>query len=257
MQRWAYSRATGFVLIALLLVTWELSSRLGWIRSQNWPPFSSVLLATFRGLLSEELPLQLGSSLYRMSVGYVFGCAVGMFLGLLLGTVTVLDRFIRPLVEVLRTLPSPALVPPLILFLGVDDALKVFIVALTVQFPVFVNTYTAVRGLDETLKLTARTLGVGRWATLQKITLPAVLPSALAGMRISLSLALITTVVAEMISGATGIGHYLMSMQYAMRPDAMYAAMICLAAVGYLLNWGFLAVERRLLFWHAPRVEAT
>jgi ABC-type nitrate/sulfonate/bicarbonate transport system permease component len=244
------TRLSGAILIALLLLLWEMSAARGWIVSDNWPRFSAVLVAAYRGLLSGELAEILGATLYRMLAGYAVGCILGVLFGLLLGSNRILDWTIRPLIEIQRTLPSPAIIPPLILFLGVDDTLKIFIIMLAVFPPVFVNTYGGVRGLDETLLLTARTFGLSRFDTLRKIVLPATLPAMTAGMRIALSLALIMAVIGEMISGASGVGNYLMSMQYAMRADSMYAAVICLAAAGYLLNRIFLVLERAVLHWH-------
>jgi ABC-type nitrate/sulfonate/bicarbonate transport system permease component len=252
----ARTRLSGAILIALLLLLWEVSAARGWIVSDNWPRFSAVLVAAYRGLLSGEFAEILGATLYRMLAGYTVGCILGVLFGLLLGSIRLLDWTIRPLIEIQRTLPSPAIIPPLILFLGVDDTLKIFIVMLAVFPPVFVNTYGGVRGLDETLLLTARTFGLSRFGTLRKIVLPATLPAMTAGMRIALSLALIMAVIGEMISGASGVGNYLMSMQYAMRADSMYAAVICLAAAGYLLNRIFLVLERAVLHWHhSTRVE--
>jgi ABC-type nitrate/sulfonate/bicarbonate transport system permease component len=246
----ARSRLSGAILVAALLVLWEVSAARGWIVSDNWPRFSAVLVAAWEGLRSGELTGILGPTLYRTLVGYALGCVFGVLFGLLLGSSRMLDWTIRPLIEIQRTLPSPAIIPPLILFLGVDDTLKIFIIMLAVFPPVFVNTYGGVRGLDETLLLTAKTFGIGRFDTLRKIVLPATLPAMTAGMRIALSLALIMAVIGEMISGASGVGNYLMSMQYAMRADSMYAAVICLAASGYILNRIFLVLERRALHWH-------
>lgn len=247
---WSDTRATGYALIVALLVLWELSARLNWVVSDNWPPFSAVIQAIGRGISSGELVKVLGESLYLVVMGFAIGCAIGVAFGLFLGVSRVLDWMVRPVLEVLRTLPTPAIVPPLILFLGVDSVLKITIVALAVFFPVFVNTYAGVRGVDETLWLTAKTFAISKTSTLRKIVLQAVLPSTLAGMRISLSLSLVMTVIAEMISGSSGIGHYLMTMQYALRADMMYAAIICLAAAGYLMNRVFLLVEKKLLFWN-------
>lgn len=250
------TRLSGVVLIAVLLLLWEVSAARGWIVSDNWPRFSAVLVAAFNGLRSGELAETLGPTLYRTIVGFVAGCFLGVLFGLVLGVSRVLDWTIRPLIEIQRTLPSPAIIPPLILFLGVDDTLKIFIIMLAVFPPVFVNTYGGVRGLDETLLLTAKTFGLGRFNTLRKIVLPATLPAMTAGMRIALSLALIMAVIGEMISGASGVGNYLMSMQYAMRADSMYAAVICLAVSGYVLNRLFLVGERAVLHWHhSMRVE--
>ncbi len=155
----ARTRLSGVILITLLLLLWEVSAARGWIVSDNWPRFSAVLVAAYRGLLSGELAEILGATLYRMLAGYAVGCLLGVLFGLLLGSNRILDWTIRPLIEIQRTLPSPAIIPPLILFLGVDDTLKIFIIMLAVFPPVFVNTYGGVRGLDETLLLTAKTFG--------------------------------------------------------------------------------------------------
>jgi ABC-type nitrate/sulfonate/bicarbonate transport system permease component len=244
------TRVTGFALVVALLLLWECSARLGWMVSQNWPPFSLVLTATWRGLWSGELAAPLAASMARMVSGYLIGSSCGIVLGLLLGTVRVLDRFVTPLIEALRPLPLPALVPPLILFLGLDDALKIFVVAFAVVFPVVVSTVGGVRDIDEVLIGTARTFGASRARTLLRVVLPAAMPSICAGLRISLSLALVTTVVAEMIAGSSGIGYTILQAQYGLRPEEMYAAVLCIAVVGYLLNMGFVLLERRILRWH-------
>jgi ABC-type nitrate/sulfonate/bicarbonate transport system permease component len=244
------NRTSGFLLVLALLGLWEVSARLHWVSSQSWPAFSAVLMATWHGLRSGELLGILGSTLARMFAGYFIGCGCGIAVGLLLGTVRTLDRLVTPLTEALRPLPIPAIVPPLILFLGLDDALKVFVVAFSVFFPVLVSTVGGVRGIDEVLLSTARTFGTSAWRKLTRVVLPAAAPAILAGLRIALSLALITTVVAEMIAGSAGVGHFILITQYALRPDEMYAAVLCLAVVGYLLNRGFILLERKALHWY-------
>jgi ABC-type nitrate/sulfonate/bicarbonate transport system permease component len=172
-----------------------------------------------------------------------------------MANVRLIRAALEPLVELLRPIPIPAIVPPLILLLGIDDALKIFVIAFSVFFPVLVNTVSGVRAIDPVAIDVARTLRVGEMKTIRSVVLPASLPYVLAGMRISLALALIVTVVAEMIAGSAGIGYYLMTTQYAMRASDMYAAIVLLAVVGYLLNRAFIAGERRLLHWYeqAPR----
>jgi ABC-type nitrate/sulfonate/bicarbonate transport system permease component len=247
------TRFSGFLLVLVLLALWETSARLHWVSSQSWPAFSAVVVATWRGLASGELLGIVASSLGRMFSGYAIGAACGIVAGLFLGTVRVLDRMVTPIAETLRPLPIPAIVPPLILFLGLDDALKIFVVSFSVFFPVLVSTVGGVRGVDGVLLNTASTFGTKRIRTLTRVVLPAAAPTILAGLRIALSLALITTVVAEMIAGSSGIGYYIMETQYALRPDQMYAAVLCLALIGYLLNRGFLAIERRALHWYITK----
>ena len=143
----------------------------------------------------------------------------------------------------------PALVPPLVLFLGLDDPMKISLVALTAFFPVLVNTLEGALSIEPTYRAVAATFGTSRLATVTKVLLPATLPFVAAGMRTSIGLAFIVAVVAEMIAGAQGIGYYIVSMQFAMRPADMFAALLLLGLLGYLINSGFVLVEARLLHW--------
>lgn len=241
-------RLLGFALLLGLLGLWQVSAQ-GWVDSPNWPPVTDIARALLDGLRSGELVQVFGSTLWRMAAGFAAGCAMGVLLGLAMASVPSLDAALGPLVELLRPIPIPAIVPPLILLLGIDDAMKIFVVAFASFFPVLVNTVGGVRAVDRTTLDVARTLQAGRVRTLTRVVLPASLPYILAGMRTSLALALIVSVVAEMIAGSEGIGYHLITMQYAMRASDMYAAIFLLAAVGYTLNLLLLGVERRLLHW--------
>jgi ABC-type nitrate/sulfonate/bicarbonate transport system permease component len=246
----AESRVSGFLLVLALLLRWEASARLGWTGSTNWPPFTAVLRETVLGLGSSELLVPLGGTLMRMTAGFLIGSVLGTAAGLLLGASPSAARAFNPLVEVLRPIPIPAIIPPLILFLGIGDELKIFVTAFGTFFPVLVNTFGGTRDISATLLQTAATFRVGRVATLFQVILPASLPAILSGWRLGLGLALVVAITAEMIAGAGGLGYFIVQTQYAMRPAEMYAAVLCLAVLGYVLNRGFLAVEARLIFWH-------
>jgi ABC-type nitrate/sulfonate/bicarbonate transport system permease component len=249
LRRFMSGRASGVLLIVVLLALWQISAE-HWVKSENWPPLTAVGQAFLDGMRSGELPAVFGSSLYRMGIGFAIGAALAVVVGLLMATVRLVHRALEPLVELLRPIPIPAIVPPLILLLGLDDKLKIFIVAFSTFFPVLVNTVQGVRAIDPVPLAVARTFRHSRARTLVRVVLPASLPYILAGLRISLALALIVTVVAEMIAGSAGIGYYIVTMQYAMRAPDMYAAVFVLAAIGYALNRAFLAAERRLLHWY-------
>lgn len=243
-------RLSGYVLVLALLCLWEFSARILMPDSRSWPPFSEVILQLIRGLAGGELIQVLGSSLFRMGSGFVIGSALGVLLGILMGLYRPLRYTLNTLVEVMRPIPAAAIIPPLIFILGIDDLLKVFVISLAVFFPVVVNTLSGTLNVEGTYLEVARTFGVGRLRTIRRVVLPAVLPYALAGMRVSLAIALITTVVAEMIAGSSGIGYYIVNMQYAMRPGDMYAAVIVLSLFGYALNQVFRTWERRMLHWN-------
>jgi len=241
---------SGVGLVACLLVLWEASARLGWMESRNWPAFSVALVALVQGTISGELPRLLLETISLMLVGYGAGCAAGIALGLILGLSPQLNRFFSPIVETLRPIPISALVPPLILFLGVGSALKIFVVAFCAFFPLLINTISGVRDGSEMLRNTGRTFRLSRTAMLWKIVLPGALPAILAGIRISLAIALIVMVIAEMLAGSTGLGYFIVQTQYAMQPAPMYAAVVCLSLVGYAINRLIVFIERHALPWH-------
>jgi ABC-type nitrate/sulfonate/bicarbonate transport system permease component len=249
--RVSLARILGLLLIAVLLLLWQLSVRQRWIVSDSWPAITDVLRAAAEGIVSGELLVVLGSTLARAGIGYACGVLAGAGLGLAFAMNSMARLLLSPLVEILRPIPVPALVPPLVLLLGVNDPMKITVVALTVVFPVLTNMVQGVLAVDSMFIAVARTFHVGLAATTLKIIFPAALPFLLAGMRISLALALIVAVVAEMIAGNQGIGHYLMLMQYAVRPQDMYAAILLLALSGYLLNKIFMLIEKRLIHWYS------
>ncbi|SHJ34966.1 sulfonate transport system permease protein [Roseomonas rosea] len=240
---------SGFWLILALLALWEVSARAGWVDSPNWPPLTHVLAALLRDTASGEIPMLVGSTLARMFAGLAGGTVAGVAMGLLFGASPLAARVLGPTVELVRPIPIPAIIPPLVLFLGLDNGMKISIAAITAFFPVLTNTAQGLRAVEADQLAMARTFGVPAWRRLFLVTLPAILPYVLAGLRVALALALVTTVVAEMIAGEQGVGHYLVLMQFAGRAEEMYAAVLVLAALGYALNRGFLWLERRLIGW--------
>ena len=240
---------SGSMLVVLLLGAWEFSVRSGAVQSHSWPALSSVLRSLATGIQAEGWYAIFGSTLYRMGCGFALAVASGVAAGLLMGASTRLYRTLSPTVEIFRVMPIPAIVPPLIFFLGVDDPLKITVIALAAFFPIALNTLAGVRAIDPMHLLVARTFRMPRGKVLIGIQLPSALPYVFAGCRISLGIALIVTVVTEMIAGSEGVGYYIVSMQYAMRADDMYAAIILLSAIGYLLNRAFLAIEARSIRW--------
>ncbi|MDB5408593.1 MAG: hypothetical protein JWL84_3505 [Rhodospirillales bacterium] len=240
----------GFWFIVALLLLWELSARSGLVVSANWPPVSLTAVAVVHGLAGGDLLAALSGTLYRVAAGYVVGSASAVILGLLLSTSALARRTLEPTIELLRPLPIPALIPPLVLFLGLDDPMKITVVAFTVFFPVFVNTLQGAMSIESTFRAVAATFGTPWFATMRGVLLPATVPYIFAGLRVSIGLAFVSAVAAEMVAGASGVGYYITSMQYAGRGADMFAAMFLLGLSGYAVNAGFVAIERRLLFWY-------
>jgi ABC-type nitrate/sulfonate/bicarbonate transport system permease component len=241
----------GILLIVLVLVIWEVLVRSGLIQSPGIPAVSAIFLAWYRDIASGELLGQLLPSLQRMAIGYALSIVIAVPLGLLMGTSKIIHSLLEPITELLRPIPSAAYVPVAILFFGVGDQMKVFVIFFSCMFPVLLNTYGGVKGVDPVLIDTGRTFGNSPASILRKILLPSILPEIFTGMRISLGLALIVVVVAEMIAGNNGIGHFILEKQQFFRVPEMFCGIFTLGIVGYCLNSLFLFMERRILRWRA------
>jgi ABC-type nitrate/sulfonate/bicarbonate transport system permease component len=244
------TRWLGIGLIVVLLLLWELAAATGRMPSLSFPRMSDILATWWRLIVSGELPRELADSLWRMFAGYFVGVLAGILIGLLMGYFRFFYNLLEPITEVLRPIPSPAYLPIVILFLGIDDEMKVFMIAFASLFPVLINTYSGVRSVDPIQLQTARTFGVTGRKLIWQIVLPAASPYIFTGMRVSLAVALIVMVISEMVAASSGIGYFVLSAQRGFQIREMFAGVLTLAVVGYVLNRLFVAIENRVLAWH-------
>jgi ABC-type nitrate/sulfonate/bicarbonate transport system permease component len=249
LKRNGLERAPGAALILALLVALEISVRAGAVNVALVPAPTRVAVRIGEIIATGAFAAPLASTLSLLFAAYFAASALAVGLGLLMGRYRAIDHLFEPLIELIRPLPKPALLPPLILFLGLGAAMKLVIVGLAVFFPVVINTVQGVRGVDPVLINTARTFGHGQRAILLKVILPSALPFILAGMRVSLALGLILAVIAEMLAGTGGLGYLVLDMQRSFKVTDMYAWLVLLAVLGYSLNAGFNLVERRAAHW--------
>ena len=244
------ARALGFLLLIALGVLWEAVVRLNIVDTPTLPALTSVLLAFWQLLTDGTFASVFLPSLERLFIGYFIACVVAVVLGVAMGFNRWIYRLFEPLVEILRPIPSPAYVPMAILFLGIGNQMKIFMVAFASFFPVLLNTISGVVNVERVLIDTGRTFGLSRAQMITKVVLPSASVYIMTGMRISLAVALIVTVLAEMVTGNDGIGFFILSSQRSFHIAEMYAAVIALAIVGYALNHLFLLIEGRLLAWN-------
>jgi ABC-type nitrate/sulfonate/bicarbonate transport system permease component len=244
------TRWLGVAFIAVLLVLWEVAAASGRLPALSFPPMSEILATWERLIVSGELPGEVLPSLWRMFAGYFIGVGLGILLGLLMGYFRVFYNLLEPITEVLRPIPSPAYLPIVILFLGIDDEMKIFMIAFASLFPVLLNTYSGVRSVDPIQLQTARTFGVSGRKLLWQVVLPASSPYIFTGMRVSLAVALIVMVISEMVAASSGIGYFILSAQRGFKVREMFAGVLTLAVLGYVLNRLFLMIENRVLAWH-------
>ena len=254
-QKRAGGRWLGVALVLSLLALIELGVRAGAINASLVPPPTAVAVTIATIIATAAFVEPLAATLYLLFIAYFGASALAIALGLVMGRFRAVYNLFEPLVELLRPLPKPALLPPLILFLGLGDAMKLAVIGLGVFFPVLINTVQGVRGVDPILVDTGRTFRCGRAALLLRIVLPASMPLILAGMRVGLGLGLILVVIAEMLAGTGGVGYLIIDMQRSFRVRDMYAWIVILALLGYALNFVFLQIEKRIIHWALARPE--
>jgi ABC-type nitrate/sulfonate/bicarbonate transport system permease component len=250
MGRTTRLRLGGFAVLLLLLALWEGASRAGLVNQFYMPPVTRIASELWRLLLNGELLGHLGTSALRFGLGYIIAVALGLGIGMVMGYFRAGYLLLEPLIELLRPLPPPAIIPIAILFLGIENQMKVSVIAFACFFPIVVNTVQGVAGVDRVLLDTARTFGLTTREILWKIVLPSASPSIVAGMRIALAIALILTVIAEFVGFTDGIGGFILDMVRSFRVPEMWAGVFTLMVVGYLLNRLFVIFESRTLAWY-------
>jgi ABC-type nitrate/sulfonate/bicarbonate transport system permease component len=229
----------------LALVIWGVASSNS--DTYYFPPLTDILETFADTWLFERVGSDVVPSLLRMGAGYAIALVVAISAGLLLG---MSRRAAAPIVEFLRSIPPPSLLPFAILVIGVGNSMKVFIIAFVCIWPILLNTIDGVTGVDPTLRDTTRVYGIDGRDRLWRVMLPAAAPQIFAGMRTSLSLALILMVISEMVASTNGIGYFVLQSQRTFAIPEMWSGILLLGILGYTLNGIFVLVERRVLRWH-------
>jgi ABC-type nitrate/sulfonate/bicarbonate transport system permease component len=238
----------GWVVFAAAVGIWEALARSE--GSFLVPAASAVAERAWHVWPTPEFLSDVEASLRRLAAGYAIGASVGVAVGVPMGSSRRVRQSLEPLVELLRATPAIALVPALIVILGVGDRMRIAVIAFGVVFPVLVNSMDGVRAASPELRETASLLRVGRAERIVRVDLPAALPSIFAGLRVAVSIGLVMVVVSEFVGGGDGLGHYILVEQSQFNIPEMYAGILFLGLLGFVLNGVFVLVERRALFWH-------
>lgn len=215
-----------------------------------FPPLQKILTVFAEDWLGERLLSDIWPSLKRILIGFALSAVLAVGLGVLLGLSRRARLAVTPLIEFFRALPPPALLPLTLLILGIGDSAKILLIALVCVFPILLNTISGVSGIDPTLRDTARVYGITRRDMLWHVILPGALPSVFAGLRTSLSLAVIMMVISEFVAALNGIGFGIWQAKRLFDIPGMWAGIILLGILGYALNMALVLIERRVLRWH-------
>jgi sulfonate transport system permease protein len=233
----------------VIVLLWQLASELGWLDPQTLAPPSEVLSAGKELLADGELQHHLWVSLGRVVKGLSLGVVAGTVLALLAGLSRWGEDLVDPPVQMMRTVPVLALTPLFILWFGIGEETKYLLIALGTTFPIYLNTFAGIRGIDARLIDAARTLGLSRAQVIRKVILPGALPGFLTGLRYSAGIAWLVLVVGEQINATSGIGYLITQARTAFRTDVIVLCLVIYALLGLTTDAIVRAIERRALAW--------
>jgi ABC-type nitrate/sulfonate/bicarbonate transport system permease component len=210
-----------------------------------------------RLFLGDEVFSDIVPSVSRALAGWGLAAAAGVTLGVLIGRSRFFSDLLDPSLQFLRSVPGPALIPVFIILLGTETTMRLVLIAFGCVWPILLNTIEGVRTVDPVQLDTAYTFRLPRFARLLRIVLPAAMPKIFAGLRVSLSLAVILMVVSELVASTNGIGYRILNAQIMLLPKDMWCGILLLALLGYALNLIFSKFEQRILHWHRGARQLT
>lgn len=243
--------------IVLLLVAWEALARSGTFTPYQLPALSAVIERIWSDGWSGDLAINTALTLYRALAGFLICTVLGIAIGMAMSRNVIANWFFDPIISVGFPMPKIAFLPVVILWLGVYDVSKITIIVVDAIFPVIAATVIAIRGVERELIWSARNMGANNRELLTQIVLPAALPQILTGLQVALPLSLIVAVVAEMLMGGYGLGGAMMTASRFADSRGVFAGIVEIAVVGYILVKGMTMLRRRLLIWHAEASEPT
>jgi sulfonate transport system permease protein len=243
-------RMTPWIIPGLLILVWEISAQQGWLSSRILPEPLAVIKAFWALLISGELIADTRVSLWRAVSGFVLGGGLGLLLGLLSGSYKTAESLLDSTLQMVRNIPALALIPLVILWFGIDESAKLFLISIGVFFPVYLNTFHGIRSVDPALIEMAKSYGLSGWPLYRDVIFPGALPSILVGVRFALGLVWVLLIVAETISAQSGIGYMTMNAREFMQTDVVMVGILMYAALGKLADIVSRALEHYLLRWH-------
>ncbi|UBV44931.1 ABC transporter permease subunit (plasmid) [Deinococcus taeanensis] len=233
----------------MLIAAWQLSSQTGWLNPRVLPAPSAVLSAAWELARSGALGHHFLVSLQRAGLGVLVGGGLGFAFGILTGTFRVANLLLDTPFQMIRTIPNLALIPLVIVWFGIGESGKVFLIALATFFPVYLNTLHGVTSIDGRLKEMAGVYGLSPLDTFRRVTLPGALPGVLVGVRYALGISWLALVVSESFGASSGIGFLAMDAREFFRTDVIVLAILIYALIGKTADLLVRALERHLLPW--------
>jgi sulfonate transport system permease protein len=240
-----------------ILIVWEWFARFGGLSPNILPAPTKVAGAAVKLIENGQLLPDLAISLMRAATGFVIGGSIGFALGIAVGFSRLAEALLDRTIQMVRAIPFLAVLPLVIVWLGIGETAKIFLVALGVTFPIYINTVLGIRQVDPKLLELGRVTGLSDWKLIRCIVFPGALPSILTGVRYALATAWLALVVAETIAASSGIGFLAMDAREFLRTDIIVLAIVIYAGIGVIADSIARFLERRLLAWHPNYAPGT
>ncbi len=242
----------GWLGLAILATVWQL---LGMeLHTAVFPTFITSLVAAWHVVTSSTLTTDIIPSLERTAAGFLISAIIGITAGMVIGHYEAVRDWTSAVVDFMRSLPTPLLVPIAIVVFGINGRMVVVTIISAAVWPILINTANGTSTIEPTMIDTAKTYGLRGRKLFLKIVLPAASPQIFAGLRVALSVSLAVMVVAEMLGGGSGIGYFIANAQQSFNIDGSYGGVIVLGCLGWIFDTLFLMFERRLLAWQRGTV---
>jgi sulfonate transport system permease protein len=238
----------------LILALWQLAVSAGHMAADELPSPANVW-STGRHLAADgTLTSALAISCRRVGLGLLLGVTIGGALALISGLSLIGERVIDPVMHMFRTMPVLALLPLFVLWFGIGEKAKVFLIAWAVIFPVYINFYAGIRSIDEKLVTAGKVLGLNRWGLIRHVILPGALPQFLTGLRLALGVSWLVLVAAEEINATSGLGYLITNAQNLMETDVIFVGLIVYSLLGLTTDILVRILERWTLSWRSSFV---
>ncbi|MBC1922154.1 ABC transporter permease [Listeria grayi] len=239
----------GTILPIVILIVWQLIATFNILPKQLLPSPIDIVLAFIRLIQSGELLINLYTSLGRAAAGFLLGATLGVGFGLIVGFSRFSEFLIDPTIQLLRMIPHLAILPLFILWFGFGESSKILIIASGAFFPVYINTFLGIRSVDYKLIEVSRVLEFSKWKQITKVIIPAAMPNILLGVRLSMGMAWLSLIVAELMGATSGVGYMISNAREFSQTDVVFVGIVIFACVGKITDSLVHLLEKRLLRW--------
>ncbi|WP_217697345.1 ABC transporter permease subunit [Oceanobacillus sojae] len=249
-NQWYNNQIFPWLLPIVIVILWQVLGQLNLIKSTMLPTPFEVVEAGIRLFQTGELQENVYISTKRAVIGFAIGGAIGFLLGLFNGTVLFFEKLTDTSIQMIRTIPHLALIPLVILWFGIGEGAKIFLVAVGVMFPIYINTFSGIKNVDRKLIEMGKVYGLSKWQLFTNIILPGAMPNILVGIRYALGVTWISLIVAETIGAQGGIGYMATTAREFMQMDVVVLTIVLYAILGKLSDFIAKLCEQRLLKWN-------